>query len=43
MKKLSELEDKRINSKNFLIEMTIQEYLQFAEVILKNNPFPVII
>jgi soluble cytochrome b562 len=39
MKKLSELEDKRINSKNFLIEMTIQEYLQFAEVILKNNPF----
>lgn len=39
MNVISVLEDKRIQSKNILVEFKIQEYLKIADSILKNNPF----
>jgi hypothetical protein len=39
MRLISSLEDQRIKSHNVLVEFTIQEYLEMATAILKNNPF----
>ena len=39
MKIVSTIDDKRIKSKNFLIELTIGEYLEFAPNIIENNKF----
>ena len=37
MKLLSEIMDERINSNNLIYEITVGEYLSFAEKIIKNN------
>jgi hypothetical protein len=39
MKVISSLLDKRINSTNVLVELSIEEYLSFARDILDKNPF----
>lgn len=39
MKILSQSKDHRINSKNFYVEMSFKEYLEFAPQILSNNKF----
>ena len=39
MKIVSEIEDIRISSKNFLLEMSVREYLQLAPEIIENNKF----
>lgn len=39
MKLLSEIIDERINSKNLLFDVTVEEYLSFANKILQNNDF----
>jgi hypothetical protein len=39
MKVISVLDDRRIKSKNILVEFSILEYLDIAKTLLKNNPF----
>lgn len=39
MKILSRTKDNRINSWNLFLDITIEEYLSFAELIIKNNDF----
>jgi hypothetical protein len=39
MKVVSDLFDKRINSRNLLVELTIEEYLKLARDIIHKNPF----
>jgi hypothetical protein len=39
MQVVSELTDNRINARNFLVEMTIEEYLGFAQEVLHRNEF----